>query len=255
MPRAKSAPPASQLRNLTVAAQPGVPKYLQLRSALANEIGAGRWKSGSQLPTEDDLTSATGLSLGTVQRALRALVDDGLVVRRQGQGTFVADANRPMNAPFYHCRFLDDSGRELLPIYSTVLSRKPAAGSGPWSQFISGDAVLCIERVFSINHEFDIYTHLYIDGARFPTFAETPLTRLHGVNFKDLLAHDYHLQLARFSENLTVAVFPPAICAALNVKRGTSGAVLEIVAYDRQGTPVYFQDLLIPPTKRRLFIS
>jgi hypothetical protein len=39
------------------------------------------------------------------------------------------------------------------------------------------------------------------------------------------------------------------------VKKGTSGAVLEIVAYDSQGAPIYFQDLYIPPGEKRLFLS
>lgn len=246
---------AAGLSGLSVSRQSGVPKYLQLRHALAAEIASRRWKPGAQIPTEDDLTAATGLSLGTVQRALRALSDDGVVVRRQGTGTFVADGGRPMNAPFYHCRFLDDEGRELLPIYSKVLRRRRATGAGAWSESLRGSNLLCIERLFSINNEFNIYTHLYIDATRFPTLATMPVSELHGVNFKDLLARDYHLRLPRFSENLAVAVFAPHICKAIGVKRGTSGAVLEIVAHDQQGDAVYFQDLYIPPTQRRLFIA
>src|SRR5690606_41919180 len=44
-------------------------------------------------------------------RALRILVEDGLVVRKQGNGTFVAEQeSRTMHAPM-HCRFLDDNNR------------------------------------------------------------------------------------------------------------------------------------------------
>lgn len=255
MARRKTPSRASIGLDLAVGRQSGIPKYLQLRSALAVAIADGRWKAGAQIPTEDQLTEGTGLSLGTVQRALRALADDGLVVRRQGTGTFVADGEKPMSAPFYHCRFLDDDGRGLLPIFSRVLSRRRAAGEGGWSQHVRGPNVLCIERLFSINHEFDVYTHLYIDAARFPTLAEIALPELHGVNFKDLLARDYHLSLSQFSETLRVAVFPPYVCKAIGVKRGTSGAVLEIIARDRQGEPVYFQDLCLPPSRRSLFVG
>lgn len=255
MARKKPSGDASNRLDLALGRQSGVPKYLQLRNALAAEIADRRWKAGAQIPTEDQLTEATGLSLGTVQRAVRGLVDDGLVVRRQGAGTFVADGERPMDAPFYHCRFLDDDGRGLLPIFSKVLGRRRASGDGAWSRFVRGPNVLCIERIFSINNEFDIYTHLYIDAARFPALARLPLAGLRGVNFKDLLAREYHLQLSRFSENLTVTVFPLYVCKAIGVRRGTSGAVLEIVARDRQGDPVYFQDLYIPPTPRRLLVA
>ena len=58
--------------------------------------------------------------------------------------------------------------------------------------------------------------------------------------------------LARFGESLAVATFPADICHALGVKRGTSGAVLEVVARDRKDEAVYFQDFFIPPNARRL---
>lgn len=234
----------------------GVPKYLQLRHRLAAQIAEGRWKPGERIPTEDSLTETTGLSLGTVQRALRALAEDGLVVRRQGMGSFVVDRERPMSAPFMHCRFLGDDGRTPLPIYSKVLARRHAAPAEAARAVLGADAkLLCIERVFSIAGEFRIFTHLYLDAARFPALAETPLSGLDGVNVKDLLARDYHLSLARFSETLDVTAFPAAVCRAIGAKRGTTGARLEIVAYDRRGEPVYLQDLYIPPNRRRLVVG
>ncbi len=117
--------------------QQGVPKYLQLRTALARQISGGEWEAGGKLPPEEKLVTMSGLSLGTVQRALRLLVDDGLLVRKQGMGTFVAAGSAPMNAPFYHCRFVDDSG-ELLTLYSKVLRRAKAPATGPWSAHIGG---------------------------------------------------------------------------------------------------------------------
>lgn len=240
--------------DLALASGSAVPKYLQLRDALRAAIADGRWGVGEKIPAEDALTGATGLSLGTVQRALRTLADDGVVIRRHGLGTFIVGNEKPMNAPFYHCRFLDGDGRQL-PIYSKALGRRLASGSGEWSRHLSGGNVVCIERLFSIDDEFTIYTHLYIDAARFPSLAQTPVAQLHGVNFKDLIAREYHLPLKRFTENLAVTAFPAHICKAIGVKRGTSGAVLEIVAHDPRGDPVYFQDLYIPPNPRRLFVA
>jgi hypothetical protein len=53
---------------------------------------------------------------------------------------------------------------------------------------------------------------------------------------------------------LSVRSFPDYVCKAIKVKPGTSGGVMEIFAYDRQGDGVYFQDLFIPPNDRRLFV-
>lgn len=242
------------LRALMSGPDIGLPKYLRLRNSLAAAISDGRWKAGAQIPTEDKLTEATGLSLGTVQRALSTLARDGLVVRRHGMGTFVSSDSAPMNAPFYHCRFLDDDGR-LLPIYSRFIRRHPVAGAGPWTRHLGDSGIVCIERSFSINGEFSIYTHLYFAARRLPALASAPAAKLSGVNVKNLIVREQHIALARFSETLGVAVFPPHVCVALGVKAKTSGAVLEIVARDRNDEAVYLQDLHIPPTARRLFIS
>lgn len=67
--------------------QEGVPKYVMLRNALAEEIACGRWGPGDKLPAEDVLATMTSLSLGTVQRSLRMLVEEGRLVRRHGNRT------------------------------------------------------------------------------------------------------------------------------------------------------------------------
>lgn len=232
----------------------GLPKYLRLRNALAAAIAEDRWKAGARLPTEERLTQATGLSLGTVQRALRTLVDDGLVVRRHGAGSFVAGHEKPMHAPFQHCRFLDDDG-QLLPIYSKFLRRGPPAAPGEWTRHLAAADALCIERTFSIDDEFLIYTHLYFDPRHLPALAKAAPAKLSGVNVKALIAREHHIALARYAETMAVAVFPDYVCEAIGVKRRTAGAILQIVARDRSGGFVYFQDLFIPPTRRRLFIA
>jgi GntR family transcriptional regulator len=235
-------------------ADTGMPKYLQLRNSLAEAISKGRLKRDEKLPTDDQITHATGLSLGTVQKALKALADAGQVVRRQGKGTFVAQGEAPMSAPFYHCRFLDDSG-ELLPIFPRLVRRGPAATSGEWSKYLPGPDIYCIERTFSINKEFSIYVRLYFDARRLPMLAKAPDAKLNGANMKSLITREAHLPLARFSESMAVLVFPRQVCKAIGVAAGTSGAVLEVIARDPKGDAVYFQEHFVPPTRRRLFIA
>ena len=56
---------------------------------LRQAITGGTFRPGSQLPTEAELCEMLGVSRTVVREALRALEDDGLVVRRHGVGTFV----------------------------------------------------------------------------------------------------------------------------------------------------------------------
>lgn len=233
----------------------GMPKYLQLRRTIAQLLEEGQWRPGQQLPAEEMLVGMSGLSLGTVQKALRMLVDDGLLVRKQGTGTFVAPVQAQMDAPFTHCRFMNEETGDLLPIYSKVLKRRKLSATGPWSPHFEGAEVLCIERLFSIANEFSIYTTLYLDADRFQTLVELPLSELDGVNFKSLLSRQFHQPLARFSERLSVRVLPDSVCSAIKVASGTAGGVIEIIAFDRSGAVLYLQELHIPPNERRLVLA
>jgi GntR family transcriptional regulator len=62
--------------------------------AIAEAISAGAYPAGAQLPAEAQLAASLGVSRATLRDALRQLQDRGLIIRRQGQGTFVA--SRPI---------------------------------------------------------------------------------------------------------------------------------------------------------------
>ncbi|MBV7484135.1 GntR family transcriptional regulator [Bordetella sp. BOR01] len=65
------------------------PKYLQLREILRKRMQSG-YEVGDRLPTEDALCKEFAVSRETVREALRSFEDEGVIVRRQGQGTFLA---------------------------------------------------------------------------------------------------------------------------------------------------------------------
>ncbi|MBN7794303.1 substrate-binding domain-containing protein [Microbacterium esteraromaticum] len=67
-------------------------KFEILADQLRRGIIAGTWTAGQKLPTEQELSKETGLSLTTVRRAFDELVAERIVVRRQGAGSFVAPA-------------------------------------------------------------------------------------------------------------------------------------------------------------------
>lgn len=69
-------------------------KFEILADELRRGILAGTWTAGQKLPTEQQLAEETGLSLTTVRRAFDELVAQGMVMRRQGAGSFVAPARR-----------------------------------------------------------------------------------------------------------------------------------------------------------------
>lgn len=64
--------------------------YLQLAELIENGIQEGHYRPFDRLPTEQQLIEAYGVSRITVRQALDHLLGRGLIVRKQGKGTFVA---------------------------------------------------------------------------------------------------------------------------------------------------------------------
>lgn len=67
------------------------PLYQQLMTRLKNDITAGVYAPGARIPSEQLLCDLYGVSRVTVRKAMLDLVQEGLLVRHQGKGTFVAD--------------------------------------------------------------------------------------------------------------------------------------------------------------------
>ena len=65
--------------------------YQQVKEHIARKIQDGSWKAGDRLPSENDLVTQFGMSRMTVNRALRELAEQGVIVRVAGVGSFVAE--------------------------------------------------------------------------------------------------------------------------------------------------------------------
>lgn len=94
-----------------------LPVGLQLTWRLRALISTGQLASGERLPSFRRLAGWAGVNLGTVRAVYEGLEADGLVVSRQGQGTFVADGV--------------EAAPELEEIAAEALRRAGEAGLGP----------------------------------------------------------------------------------------------------------------------------
>lgn len=68
----------------------GGPRYVQLRKRLTDGVEQGVLKAGSPLPPEREIASITETSRVTVRKAFQALAEDGVIVQKQGHGSFIA---------------------------------------------------------------------------------------------------------------------------------------------------------------------
>nr|WP_254722252.1 GntR family transcriptional regulator [Gilvimarinus xylanilyticus] len=66
--------------------------YLQIMEQIKLKVVAGDWPPGFALPSIRELAAATKVSVITVKRAYRELESEGVVVTRQGRGSFVAES-------------------------------------------------------------------------------------------------------------------------------------------------------------------
>jgi GntR family transcriptional regulator len=65
------------------------PLYLQLARKLGAAIHENRWNAGEALPSERVLSEALGVSRITSRKAIALLVEQGLIRRTQGAGSFI----------------------------------------------------------------------------------------------------------------------------------------------------------------------
>jgi GntR family histidine utilization transcriptional repressor len=67
------------------------PLYARLKQSIREKILLGEWSELQRVPSEADFVDALGVSRMTANRALRELTAEGILVRQQGLGTFVAE--------------------------------------------------------------------------------------------------------------------------------------------------------------------
>jgi GntR family transcriptional regulator len=132
-----------------------IPFYFQLSELLEQEIVSGRWEPGFRLPSEPELCSFFGLSRTTIRQARARLELEGLISRRKGQGTFVAES-RPrswllQSSGGFFQEEVERGGRLVTSVVLRSVTRGPLP---PWATAalgLGGAEGATLERVRSID--------------------------------------------------------------------------------------------------------
>jgi DNA-binding GntR family transcriptional regulator len=132
-----------------------VPFYFQLSALLEQEIVSGRWAPGHRLPSEPEIARRFGLSRTTIRQALGRLEQEGLITRRKGHGTFVAESQPRSWLLQSSGGFFQEEVERMGHSVRSVVRRSMARGPlPPWAAAalgLAGPEGGTLERVRSID--------------------------------------------------------------------------------------------------------
>jgi GntR family transcriptional regulator len=196
------------------------PLYVRARNIMVDRLINGDWRPGEMLPSEFALAAEIGVSQGTMRKALDDMTAQGLLVRRQGRGTFVAEPeDNSILFRFYRLTPNDSPNSGSAPTFpeSRYLSRAQRA-AGELEQQIFGlsakDTVWRFERVRSNEDGPILWEQLVLPAKYFPDLsAETQLPN----NVYQFYSTFYGIIVARVNEQLRAITSPENIADLLSL--------------------------------------
>jgi GntR family transcriptional regulator len=192
---------------------------------------------GDALPAERTLATELGVSRMTLRRAIDELVLDGLVVRRQGAGTFVAAPKvaRPLAAT----SFSEDMRRRGLVPSSVTLSVETIHAGAQLARRLEvspADRILRIVRQRSADGQPMALETLHVPTTIVPELAPADLT---GGSFYELLA-SRGIQLERAVQTIEPTVTDEGESERLEVPLHSPAFLFERTSRDVDGRVVEF---------------
>lgn len=119
------------------------PLYQQIYDILCQKIEKGEYKPGGRIPSEDKLCETYHVSRVTVRGALKKMVDDGILIKKHGKGTFVSQ-------PIFH---------ESTSAQGSFTKSCEQMGAVPTTKLISREikkAETCVCKDLDIPEESDV---------------------------------------------------------------------------------------------------
>lgn len=213
------------------------PLYLQLAETIKARIAQNIWSLGMMIPSENELAKDFDISVGTVKKALSVLVQEGVLFRRQGKGTFVAspDFSKSFSRFF---RYDWQGGKRAETPGSKVLSIEVIQPDRPVIeklQLEGSQQVFRIKRVRTIQNKPFVIEDIYLPYERFKGLETMALDQR-------LLYPIYNETFATpviwADEYLQPATAGQADAESLGIQPGDPVMCVERLAYTYQDRPV-----------------
>ncbi|KWR83784.1 GntR family transcriptional regulator [Cupriavidus sp. IDO] len=224
-------------------------KLSTVSDAIIRSIESGALREGDRLPSEGDLATLHGVSVGTIQKALMRLTHSGLITREKGRGTFVTGA-RVAPADVRYLRFRDEEANEL-PLYVHARSVKRVNRKGQWSEFLGGEGYVRIERVISVGGRFDLYSEFWLREEDFAQLGGLDREALEK-NLRELIGQRLSLPTLRADQWLRFGAPPAAVAPELGLAPEAPALIMELRGFTLRDQPLYYQAIYAAPFAERL---
>ncbi len=224
-----------------------------VRNDLRRAILAGEFSIGSKLPNEEQLCERFNVSRVTIREAVRGLIEDGFVIRRQGSGTYVT--RRPLlrnslDVNFSYTEYLEGSGlragRRILGKRTMPADERIAETLG----LTPGSTVAEIRRIRTADRRPAVYSVDVLPASIVDLVRDREALR--GSLYRLLTAAGHSVDHGEAIVAPTVADRDTA--RFLDVVVGTPLQYLRQVDYDADGRPVMISDEWHVPTVIELHV-
>ena len=230
-----------------------VPLYAQLEDILRAQIAAGQWQANQRVPSENELNKMYGVSRMTARGVLTTLVNDALLFRVPGKGTFVARPKISTFSPAYRGvrEQLETMGYETrTELLGVAIEDVPdAVRRGLGFGLEEQQAIYAIHRVRSIQGEPISLHHSYVPAARAPGLDTVDVV---DEQLCVVLESRYGLRMRKVTEGLEAVAVSAVDAKHLKVPAGSAVLRLEDCIADENDLPFEFSRITFRGDKIRL---
>lgn len=220
-----------------------MPLYIQIAEGLLDRIESGELAPGDRLPAERELAESLAVNRLTLRRALRVLEMQGLIVRRRGDGTYVAEPKIERRADRLVSFTRGMRRRGYTPGARIVtFERRPLEASVARELGLPVSApVYHIHRLRLINQEPVMLERYVIPTRRFPDLEKHDLVNR---SMYAIMETEYGVSISRARQSLEPVVATEYEAELLGVKPGAPLMLERRLSFDLEGQPVeYGKDL------------
>jgi len=221
-----------------------IPYYVQVIDALKERISQDEWQVGDQLPAEQELCAMYDVSRTVVRQALQSLTQEGLIVRRKGRGSYLAEPKIRESLAERLTGFYEDMASQGYPPVSQVLKQQIVPASAKVASYLELPAetsVLEIERLRFVQDEPLVLVTTYLPASLCAELLSLDLTHQ---SLYALLLDCCNVTITHGRRLLQAVQANEYEANLLGVKKSFPLLMLDSVSYMGGGTPVEYYHAL-----------